>query len=326
MNSFHRRDFCAGLSVTLTLMSTGVRAQAFPLRPVRLIIPFPGGFTDTLARLVAEKMSERLGQPVLVDQKPGGSGQIAAAELLRNAPDGHTMMLIHIGTHAINPHLFSKLAYDPVKDFTPLTELVSVPNLLVCSPTLSGVNHVGDLVALARAKPGTLFFGSPGSGSSGHMAGELFRSMAGVQVTHVPYKGAAEVIQDLFTGRVHFMFDTLAQGSAQAKGGKVRALAITSAKRHPKFPDYPTMAESGFPGWDTGAWFGLAVRSGTPATAVKRLQEEAVHALGHPELRERLLNLGSTPVGGSAEHFSATIQLESQRWGKLVRDLGIKLE
>jgi len=324
MNSLRRRDFCAGVAVTL--MTTGASAQTFPVRPVRLIIPFPGGFTDVLARLVAEKMSERLGQPVLVEQKPGGSGQIAAAELLRSAADGHTMMLIHIGTHAINPHLFPKLSYDPVKDFTPLTEVATVPNLLVCSPTLSGVNSVSDLVALAKAKPGTLFFGSPGAGSSGHMAGELFRSMAAVQVTHVPYKGAAEVIQDLYTGRVHFMFDTLAQGSAQAKGGKVRALAVTSAQRHPKFPDYPTMAESGFPGWDTGAWFGLAVRSGTPVAAAQRLQEEAVRALGNPELRERLLNLGSTPVGDSAEHFTATIQGESQRWGKLVRDLGIKLE
>lgn len=324
MNSLHRRDFCAGVAVTL--MTNGASAQAFPVRPVRLIIPFPGGFTDVLARLVAEKMSERLGQPVLVEQKPGASGQIAAAELLRSAADGHTMMLIHIGTHAINPHLFPKLSYDPVKDFTPLTELATVPNLLVCSPTLSDVNSVSDLVALAKAKPGTLFFGSPGAGSSGHMAGELFRSMAGVQVTHVPYKGAAEVIQDIYTGRVHFMFDTLAQGSAQAKGGKVRALAVTSAQRHPKFTDYPTMAESGFPGWDTGAWFGLAVRSGTPVAAAQRLQEEAVRALGNPELRERLLNLGSTPVGDSAEHFTATIQGESQRWGKMVRDLGIKLE
>ena len=324
MNSLHRRDFCAGVAVTL--MTTGASAQTFPVRPVRLIIPFPGGFTDVLARLVAEKMSERLGQPVLVEQKPGGSGQIAAAELLRSAADGHTIMLIHIGTHAINPHLYPKLSYDPVKDFTPLTELATVPNLLVCSPTLSGVNSVSDLVALAKAKPGTLFFGSPGAGSSGHMAGELFRSMAGVQVTHVPYKGAAEVIQDIYTGRVHFMFDTLAQGSAQAKGGKVRALAVTSAQRQPKFPDYPTMAESGFPGWDTGAWFGLAVRSGTPVAAAQRLQEEAVRALGNPELRERLLNLGSTPVGDSAEHFTAKIQGESQRWGKLVRDLGIKLE
>jgi tripartite-type tricarboxylate transporter receptor subunit TctC len=324
MNSLHRRDFCAGVAVTL--MTTGASAQAFPVRPVRLIIPFPGGFTDVLARLVAEKMSERLGQPVLVEQKPGGSGQIAAAELLRSAADGHTIMLIHIGTHAINPHLYPKLSYDPVKDFTPLTELATVPNLLVCSPTLSGVNSVSDLVALAKAKPGTLFFGSPGAGSSGHMAGELFRSMAGVQVTHVPYKGAAEVIQDIYTGRVHFMFDTLAQGSAQAKGGKVRALAVTSAQRQPKSPDYPTMAESGFPGWDTGAWFGLAVRSGTPVAAAQRLQEEAVRALGNPELRERLLNLGSTPVGDSAEHFTAKIQGESQRWGKLVRDLGIKLE
>lgn len=324
MISLKRRDFCSALAMALT--TTGAAAQAFPVRPVRLILPFPGGFTDVLSRLVGEKMSERLGQPVLVEQKPGGSGQIAASELLRSPADGHAMMLIHIGTHAINPHLFPKLSYDPGKDFTPLTQLVTVPNLLVCSPTLSGVNSPSDLAALAKAKPGTLFFASPGAGSSGHMAGELFRSMAGVQVTHVPYKGTAEAIQDLTTGRIHFMFDTLAQGSALAKGGKVRALAVTSAQRHPKFPDYPTMAESGFPGWETGAWFGLAVRSGTPPAAAQRLQEEAVRALANAELRERLLGMGSTPVGDSAEHFVATIQAESQRWGTLVRDLGIKLE
>lgn len=324
MISLQRRDFCAGLVVTLT--TAGATAQSFPVRPVRLILPFPGGVTDVLARLVAEKMSARLGQPVLVDQKPGGSGQIAASELLRNAADGHTMMLIHIGTHAINPHLFPKLSYDPIKDFTPLTQLVTVPNLLVCSPTLAGVNSASDLAALAKAKPGTLFFASPGSGSSGHMAGELFQSMSGAKVTHVPYKGTAEAIQDLSTGRIHFMFDTLAQGSALAKGGKVRALAVTSAQRHPKFPDYPTMAESGFPGWDTGAWFGLAVRSGTPPAAAQKLQDEAVRALREPDLNERLLGMGFLPVGDGAEHFANTIQAESQRWGKLVRDLGIKLE
>lgn len=324
MISLKRRDFCAGLAVSLT--TGGAAAQPFPSRPVRLILPFPGGFVDAMARLVAERMSERLGQPVLVEQRPGGSGQIAASELLRSAADGHTMMMIHIGTHAINPHLFPKLSYDPVKDFMPLTQLVTVPNLLLCSPTLAGVNSASDLAALAKAKPGTLFFASPGSGSSGHMAGELFRSKAGVQVTHVPYKGTAEALQDLSTGRIHFMFDTLAQGAALAKGGKVRALAVTSAQRHPKFPEYATMAESGFPGWETGAWFGLAVRSGTPAAVAQRLQEEAVRALGNPELHERLLSMGATPVGDSAEHFTATIQAESQRWGKLIRDLGLKLE
>lgn len=324
MISLKRRDFCAGLAVSLT--TGGAAAQPFPSRPVRLILPFPGGFVDAMARLVAERMSERLGQPVLVEQRPGGSGQIAASELLRSAADGHTMMMIHIGTHAINPHLFPKLSYDPVKDFMPLTQLVTVPNLLLCSPTLAGVNSASDLAALAKAKPGTLFFASPGSGSSGHMAGELFRSKAGVQVTHVPYKGTAEALQDLSTGRIHFMFDTLAQGAALAKGGKVRALAVTSAQRHPKFPEYATMAESGFPGWETGAWFGLAVRSGTPAAVAQRLQEEAVRALGNPELHERLLSMGATPVGDSAEHFMATIQAESQRWGKLIRDLGLKLE
>ena len=321
--STRRRLFCA--SVSLAALAPRVWAQEYPVKPIRLIIPFPGGFTDTLARLVGTKMGESLGQAVVVEQKPGASGQIAASEVLRAPADGHTLFMIHIGTHAINPHLFAKLSYDPEKDFIPITELARVPNLLVASPTLA-VQNVSELVALAKSKPQALFFASPGNGSSGHLAGELFKSLAGVQVIHVPYKGAAESVQDLVSGRVHFMFDSLAQGGALAKAGKVRALAVTSAARHSAFPDYPTMVESGFPGWETGPWFGLAVRQGTPPAVVQRIHTEAVKALNSPEVRDRLVGLGSTPVGDTPEHFATTIRSESERWRKMIRTLDLKAE
>lgn len=323
MRPITRRQAC--LALPLGPSAFAARAQAFPTRPLRLIIPFPGGFTDTLARLVGQKMSEFLGQPVVVEQKPGGSGQIGAAEALRAPADGHTLFLIHIGTHAINPALFSRLSYDAEKDFIPVTELVRVPNLLVASPTL-GINSVAELVAMAKAKPQTLFFASPGNGSSGHLAGELFKSSAQVQVTHVPYKGTSETVQDLVSGRVHFSFDTLAQGAALAQGGKVKALAVTSARRHPSFPDIPTMAESGFPGWETGPWFGLAVRQGTPPDAVRRLHAEASKALQAADVRDKLLAMGSTPVGDRPEQFAAFIRAEAHRWGDVVRTLGLKAE
>jgi tripartite-type tricarboxylate transporter receptor subunit TctC len=310
----------------LPTMPGFIQAQtAYPNRPVRLIIPFPGGFTDTLARLVGQKMGETMGQTVIVEQRPGGSGQIAAAETMRSPADGYTLFMIHIGTHAINPHLLPKLSYDAVKDFIPVTELARVPNLLVTSPTVP-VRTVQELVALAKAKPASLFYASPGTGSSGHLAGELFKSLAGVDIVHVPYKGAAESVQDLITGRVHLMFDTLAQGGALARSGKVNALAVTSAQRHPSFSDFPTMSESGFPGWDTGPWFGLAVKAGTPDDIVRRVQSEATKALASPAVRDRLVALGATPVGSTPEAFTAFIKLESSRWGKLVKDVGIKAE
>ena len=298
---------------------------AYPNKAIRLIVPFPGGFTDTLARLVGQKMGDAMGQAVVVEQRPGGSGQIAASETLRAPADGYTLFMIHIGTHAINPHLLPKLSYDPVKDFLPVTELARVPNLLVTSPTVAA-RTVQELVALAKAKPGSLFYASPGNGSSGHLAGELFKSLAGVDIVHVPYKGAAETVQDLITGRVHMMFDTLAQGGALARSGKVNALAVTSAQRHPSFADFPTMSESGFAGWDTGPWFGLAVKAGTPDDIVRRLQSEGAKALANPAVRDRLVALGATPVGSTPEEFSAFIKQESSRWGKLVKEVGIKAE
>jgi len=320
-----RRALLATIGIPALLPAAAWSQTGFPQRPVRLVIPFPGGFTDTLARLVGQKMSDGLGQPVVVEQRPGGSGQIGAAEVLKSPADGHTLFLIHIGTHATNPHLFSKLSYDPEKDFVPVTELARLPNLLVVSPTLP-VRSVQELVALAKSQPGQLFYASPGNGSSGHLAGELLKSMAGVELQHVAYKGTSESLQDLSTGRVHMLFDTLAQGATMARAGRVRGLAVTSAQRHPSFPEFPTMVESGFPGWETGPWFGLAVRSGTPPDIVRRLQAEAAKALASPEVRDRLVALGATPGGSTPDEFAGFIRAESARWGRLVRTVGIKPE
>jgi tripartite-type tricarboxylate transporter receptor subunit TctC len=301
------------------------QASAYPQKPVRLVIPFPGGFTDTLARLVGQKMSEGLGQPVLVEQRPGGGGQLAAGEVLRAPADGHTLFLIHIGTHAINPHLQTKLNYHPEQDFVPISELARVPNLLVVSPSLPAGN-VQELVALAKARPGTLFYASPGVGTSGHLAGELFKSLAGIEIGHVAYKGTAESLQDLMSGRVHLLFDTLAQSAPLARSGKLRGLAVTSAQRHATFPEFPTMSESGFAGWETGPWFGLAVRSGTPDEVVKRIHLETAKAMSAPAVRERLIAMGATPIGSSPEEFTAFIRSESARWGTLISRQGIKAE
>lgn len=304
--------------------SAPARAQPFPGRPVRFVVPFPGGFTDTLARMVAQKMADALGQPVLVENRPGASGAIGAQEVLRAPADGHALFLGHIGTHALNPHLQAKLAYDPA-ELVPVTLLVQLPNLLVASPTLP-VQSVQELVAMARGKPGELSYASPGNGTSGHLAAELFKVQAGVNLVHVPYKGTAEALQDLGSGRVQMMFDTVAQGLAQAKGGRVKALAVTSPQRTPLAPEVPTMAESGFPGWDTGAWFGVMVRAGTPADVVARLHAESVRALNAPDVRERLVSMAATPVGNTPAEFARFVAAESSRWGDVIRKAGIKAD
>lgn len=300
-------------------------AQEFPSRALRIVVPFPGGVADSLSRLLSPAMSAALGQPVVVDNRPGGSGAIGAQEVMRSPADGHTLFLGHIGTHAVNPHVFAKLSYDPERDFLPLTLLITVPNLLVVHPSVPAAS-VQELVALARSKPGVLSYASPGSGSSGHLAAELLKSLAGIEMVHVPYKGAAPALQDLMGGQVQVLFDTLAQALPQAKAGKVRALAVTTVERQTVAPDVPTMSEQGFPGWSTGPWFGFFLRSGSPDAAAARLHAEAVKALRAPVIRDRLLAQGAHVVGNSPLEFAAFIRAESSRWGELVRRAGIRAD
>jgi len=300
-------------------------AQAFPSKPVRFVVPFPGGFSDLLARLVGAKLGGTFGQPVVVENKPGASGQIGAQDVARAPADGHTLFMGHIGTHAINPHLFAKLAYDPEKDFVPVTLLVTVPNLLVVHPSVPA-QTVQELVAYARKNPGRLSYASPGNGTSGHLAAELFKSLAKAFIVHIPYRGAAPALQDVIGGQAQLIFDTLAQSYPQAKAGKVRALAVTSLKRQASAPEVPTMDEAGFADWETGPWFGVMVRSGTPDAVVRRLHVELVKALSAPDVGEKLAAQGATPVGNSPEEFAAFIRAESARWGKVVKDAGIKAD
>ena len=278
--------FVAGvILVVLAMTALPLSAQIFPSKPIRFVVPFPGGIADTLARLISPSLGQSLGQPVVVENRPGGSGQIAAQEIARSPADGHTLFMGHIATHAINASLFSKLSYDPDKDFTPVTLLVTVPNLLVVNPGVPA-QSVRELVALAKAKPGSLSYASPGNGTSGHLAGELFKSLAGLNIVHVPYKGAAQAMQDVIGGHGQLLFDTFAQSYPQAKAGKLRALAITSLKRQASAPDIPTMDESGFAGWETGPWFGVLLRSGTAELIVRRVHAELVKSLNAPEARD----------------------------------------
>ncbi len=312
------------LACVLAAFAAHAASQGFPSKPLRIVVPFPGGVADTLSRMIAPKMGEALGQPVLVENKPGGSGAIGAADVIRAPADGHSIFLGHIGTHAVNPHVFSKLGYDP-DELKPVTLLLTVPNLLVVHPSVPAMN-VRELIAHAKAKPGALSYGSPGSGSSGHLAAELFKALAGVEIVHVPYKGAAPALQDLMGGQVHVLFDTLAQSLPQAKAGRVRALAVTTLERQPVAPEVPTMAEQGFPGWETGPWFGLFLRAGTPEAAVMKIHQETVKALQAPEVRDRLTAQGANVVGNSPEEFAVFIRVEHARWGKVVRDANIRAD
>jgi len=301
-------------------------AQAYPSKPLHFVVPYPaGGPLDTVARLVGQKVSESLKQPVLVENKPGAGGNIGADMVAKAAPDGYTLLMGAVATHAINPTLYASIPYDAQKDFIPVTQIASTPNVLVVNPSLP-VHSVQEFIAYAKAHPGELNFGSGSTGSAGHLAGELFKSMAGVQMTHVPYKGAAPAMTDLIGGRLQLMFDNLASSLVQIKAGKVRALAVTTAKRTELAPELPTIAESGLPGFDINTWFGLFVPAGTPPAIVQRLHGEFVKALEAPDVRSKMLALGAEPVGNSPGEFAQYIRSEAVKYAKLVKASGAKVD
>jgi tripartite-type tricarboxylate transporter receptor subunit TctC len=299
---------------------------SWPTRPIHFVVPYPpGGPLDTVARLTAQKVSADLGQPIVVDNKPGAGGNIGAEFVARAAPDGYTLLLGAVATHAINPTLYRSIPYDAQRDFEPVTQLASTPNVLIVNPSLP-VKDVREFIAYAKAHPNQLNFGSGSTGSAGHLAGELFKRMAGVEMTHVPYKGAAPAMQDLMAGQVQLMFDNLASALGPIKGGKVRALAVTTAKRTPLAPDLPTIAESGLPGFDINTWFGVFVPAKTPKAIVERLHDEFVKALASPDVRSKMLALGAEPVGNTPEQFAAYIRSEAQKYAKVVKASGAKVD
>jgi tripartite-type tricarboxylate transporter receptor subunit TctC len=307
-------------------LSFPAAAQSYPSKPIRLIVPFAaGGGNDNVARLVGKRLADGLGQPVLVDNRPGAGGVVGAELAAKSAPDGYTLFLGGVGSHAINPNLHEKLPYDPIKDFAPVALLAQAPLVLVVHPSVPA-KSVAELTAYARAHPGKLNFASNGNGSSSQLAAVMFDSMAGVEMVHVPYKGLSPALADLLSGQVQLMFSSVVAILPHIKAGKLRGLAVTGAKRLASLPELPTIAESGLPGYEASSWYGILAPAGTPRDIVMKLNAGLAKALEQPEVRNSLLAEGAEPVGGSPEAFAAHIRAEKERLGKLIRDAKIRLE
>ena len=301
-------------------------AQAYPSKPIRLVIPFPpGGATDIIGRTLAQKLSVQLGQTVVVDNKPGAGGTLGSAEAAKAAPDGYTILLATTSTHSIAPSLYKNIPYSVEKDFTPITEVATATNVLIVTPNLP-VKDVAELVGLAKKNPDALNFASSGNGTIVHLQSELFKLISGTKLTHVPYKGTALAIPDLISGQTHLMFDSLVSALPHIKGGKVKALAVTSTKRTPLLPSVPTVIESGLPDYEVNTYFGLFAPPGTPRDIVQRLQKEAVIAVQSADVRERFASQGAEPVGGTPEALSALIKSETVKWKRVIDAGQIKLD
>jgi len=301
-------------------------AQGYPSKPVRLIVPYPpGGGTDIFARLVGAKLSEALGQPFVIEQRPGAAGVIGADVAAKAAPDGYTIVIGQASNLAINVSLMKKLPYDPVRDFAPITRVAMSPNLLVVHPSLP-VRSVKDLVALAKARPGAINYASAGSGSPGHLAAEYFRKIAGIDVVHIPYKGATPAMLDVIAGHVSYYFTSPVSAQPFVAAGRLRQVAVTSAKRFPPLPDVPAIAESGYRDIDMVAWWGLLAPAGTPADIINRLHGPAVKALNAPDLKERLAGQGAMVYTDTPAEFGAYIKSEIANWAKIVAASGAHLD
>ncbi|MDF3832162.1 tripartite tricarboxylate transporter substrate binding protein [Cupriavidus basilensis] len=315
----------AAVAAVLGMTTLSLGAAAYPDKPVRLIVPAAaGGTTDIASRLVGKRLGELLGQPVVVENRAGAAGIVGVQALRQAAPDGYTLMMGNIGPNAINYALYKQLPYRP-EDFAPVTMVVSVPNVLVVNAKVPARN-VAELVALARSQPGKLSFASSGTGQSVHLSGELFRKRTGIDIIHVPYKGAAPAVADLVAGQVTMMVDNLPSSLAHIQSGKLRALAVTSAARVAELPDVPTMKEAGLDDFQVTAWFGLVAPAGTPPAIVARLQKTVAGILAEPEVKTRLAELGGVPGGDTPAHFGKFIDAERARWARVVKDTGIPLQ
>jgi tripartite-type tricarboxylate transporter receptor subunit TctC len=319
------------LAAAALLASTVTVAQssAYPTRPVRLVVPYPaGGPLDTAARALAERLKESLGT-VVVENRPGAGGNLGVDQVAKSPADGYTLVIGAVATHAVNPWLFGKLPYDPIKDFVPITLIAHVPNVLVMTPERAAqlkIASARDLVAYMRSHPGQLNYASGGNGSAGHMAGELLKSQAKVSAVHIPYAGAGPAQLGLLAGQTDFMFDNLASATAQIRAGKLMALAVTVPQRAPALPEVPTLAESGLPGFDVSTWFGVFAPAGTPAAVVARLNETMTAALRTPEMKERLARMGAEPAPMSSQQFAALIAAELAKYEKVVKFSGARVD
>jgi len=320
-----RATFRWALCCVAAVACHATHAQQYPARPVRLIVPYPpGGGTDTLARVVSQKLSETLGQQVVMDNRPGAGANIGMELAARSAPDGYTLVLATI-SNAISASLYSRLNYDLVRDFAPVTLLATTPHLLAVHPSLP-VGSVKDLIALAKARPGQLVYSSAGSGTPTHLAGELFDYLAGVNMTHVPYKGGGPSVVALLGGEVTASFATMPSVLPYVKSGKLRGVAVTTSRRSPSAPDLPTVAESGLPGFDMGSWYGLMAPAGTPGAVVSHLNAETIKVLKLADVKQRLDNSGFDALVSTPEEYAAYTRSEIDKWAKIVKASGARAE
>ncbi len=311
------------LAIIAVAFTGAVQAQSYPTRPVHFVVPFPvSGATDILSRVVGQKLSEALGQPVPIDNKPGAGGTIGSAFVAKAAADGYTILMATTSTHSIGPAL-QKLSYDPEKDFAPVSLVANAPGVLVVSPSL-GISSTRELIALAKSKPGQLNFASSGTGTIVHLSGELFTRMAGVQMQHVPYKGTALVASDIKSGQIAMMIDNIVSAMPFIKSGVQKPLAVTSAGRSGVLPDLPTVADSGVPGYESVAYFGVFAPAGTPAPIVARLSAELVKIVRAPDVKAKLIELGADPVGSTPQEFAAVRRAEQAKWAKVIQEAGVK--
>lgn len=301
-------------------------AQDYPTKPIRLIIPFsPGGSNDILGRMIGAKLAETLGQQVVIDNRGGAGGSIGVELAAKSAPDGYTLVIGHIGTLAVNPTLYKKLPYDPIKDLQTISMLAKVANIMVVHPSLPA-KSVRELIALAKAKPGMLVYGSGGNGGAGHLATEYFKLMAKIDIGHVPYKGTAPATIDLLAGQTQLVFGGIPGIGGHVRNGKLRALGVSTSKRLVIFPDVPTVAEAGVPGYEATQWYGVLAPAGTPTVIVARLNKEIVQALQISQIQQRLAEDGSEPLASTPEEFTAFIKSETARWAPVIKAAGIRAD
>jgi tripartite-type tricarboxylate transporter receptor subunit TctC len=315
------------VAILIFLLMGSAAAQDYPNKPIRMVVGFPpGGGTDVVARILVPRISELLGQPIVIDNRPGATGTVAAGQVAKAPPDGYTIMMGHVSVNAIAPSLFSNLSYDVLRDFAPIAIAAAVPHLVVVHPSMQ-VSSLKELISYLKTQPGKLSFPSAGNGSMPHLAGEIFKSLAGVQVMHVPYKGSGQSMQDLLGGQHLVAFDTMPASSPHVRSGKLRALAVSSAQRVPSFPEVPTAEEAGLPGYQVTTWYGLFAPAGTPAAIVNRLHADTVKAMQTPDTKSKLDGIGADgTVSRSPGEFAALVRADTARYSKIVKEIGLRID
>jgi tripartite-type tricarboxylate transporter receptor subunit TctC len=321
------RQTALALSLALALTATAAPADTYPSRVVKMIVPFPaGGTTDIFARHIGDRLAKAFGHNFVIDNRGGAGGNIGSDAVAKADPDGYTLLVGTVGTHAINSSLYARMTFDPVRDFAPVAFLAGVPNILEVNPKNVKATTVQDFIAEAKASPKKLSFASSGNGTSIHLSGEMFKQMTGVELVHVPYRGSAPAVNDLIAGQVDLMFDNLPSSIEQVRGGNLRAIAVTSAKRSAALPDVPTIAESGLPGFDASSWFAIFAPAKTPPEIVQKLNAEVLKALADPELQKRFADIGGEIRPYKPDELGAFVKAEIEKWAKVVKTSGAKIE